>query len=197
MRMLIFVWAVEYFQCALSLQRKNSNVGFMRAATTRSWMRSPSASTCFGTANSGTLPAAPGPQDICPMVYAGNSPFNPMHGGNSNIGPPPPLTGSAAGPIGTIPGQLCPPQPDSRGPDSLPGPVCKVSALSVRAPTQWLPGVPSIPCTSNTPTQQALWLWVEQPAHGHGSRSTCPIISSPLSSSITLGVLCTNNLAIN
>ncbi|KAG9092991.1 hypothetical protein FS749_015281 [Ceratobasidium sp. UAMH 11750] len=94
----------------------------------------PSTSTCFGTTNGGTLPAAPGSQDICPTAYAGNGPFNPMHGGNSNIGLPPPLTGGTAGAIGPAPGQSRPPRPDSRGPDGLPGPVRELPALAISAP---------------------------------------------------------------
>ncbi|KAG9103304.1 glucose repression mediator protein [Ceratobasidium sp. 370] len=85
-------------------------------------------------ANGGTLPAAPGPQDIHPTAYAGNGPFNPMHGGNSNVGPPPPLTGGAAGGVGPAPGQSRPPRPDSRGPDGLPGSVRELPALAISAP---------------------------------------------------------------
>ncbi|KAG9094846.1 hypothetical protein FS749_011711 [Ceratobasidium sp. UAMH 11750] len=91
--------------------------------------------------NGGTLPAVPGPQDIRPTVYAGNGPFNPMHGGNSNIAPPPPLTGGAAGAIGPTPGQSRPPQPDWRGPDGLPGPVRELPALAVSAPNGHLESV--------------------------------------------------------
>ncbi|KAG8698641.1 Lysine-specific demethylase 6A, partial [Ceratobasidium sp. 395] len=85
-------------------------------------------------ANGGTLPAAPGPQDIHPTAYAGNGPFNPMHAGTSSVGPPPPLTGGAAGAIGPAPGQSRPPQPDSRGPDGMPGPVRKLPTLALNAP---------------------------------------------------------------
>ncbi|QRV91558.1 general transcriptional corepressor ssn6 [Ceratobasidium sp. AG-Ba] len=83
-------------------------------------------------ANGGTLPAAPGPQDIHPTAYAGNGPFNPMHGGSANVGPPPPLTGGVAGAIGGAPGQPRPPRPDSRGPDG--GPIRELPALALNAP---------------------------------------------------------------
>ncbi|KAG8709606.1 hypothetical protein FRC08_018229 [Ceratobasidium sp. 394] len=48
---------------------------------------------------------------------------------------------------------------------------------SVRPTAGW---VPSIPRTSASPTRQALWSWVKQPARadGHGSRPACPIISA-------------------
>ncbi|KAG8741681.1 Lysine-specific demethylase 6A [Ceratobasidium sp. 428] len=85
-------------------------------------------------ANGGTLPAAPGPQDIHPTAYAGNGPFNPMHAGTSSVGPPPPLTGGAAGAIGPAPGQSRPPRPDSRGPDGMPGPVRELPTLALNAP---------------------------------------------------------------
>ncbi|CAE6477694.1 unnamed protein product [Rhizoctonia solani] len=76
-------------------------------------------------ANGGTLPAAPGPQDIHPTAYAGAGPMNPMH---TPVGPPPPLTGGPASGSGR------PPRPDSRGPlpDSVGG--RELPALGLNAP---------------------------------------------------------------
>lgn len=89
-------------------------------------------------ANGGTLPAAPGPQDIHPTAYAGNGPFNPMHGGgagSAGVGPPPPLTGGAAVAVGPGPGPGQPrlARPDSRGPapDGIAGSVRELPALAI------------------------------------------------------------------
>ncbi|EUC65476.1 general transcriptional corepressor ssn6, putative [Rhizoctonia solani AG-3 Rhs1AP] len=75
-------------------------------------------------ANGGTLPAAPGPQDIHPTAYAGGGPMNPMH---TPVGPPPPLTGGPAN--GSAPR---PARPDSRGPlpDSVGGRELPALALN-------------------------------------------------------------------
>ncbi|KAJ1310911.1 hypothetical protein OPQ81_009424 [Rhizoctonia solani] len=75
-------------------------------------------------ANGGTLPAAPGPQDIHPTAYAGGGPMNPMH---TPAGPPPPLTGGPA--VGSAP-PARPARPDSRGPpDAMGGSSRELPAL--------------------------------------------------------------------
>ncbi|CEL58222.1 General transcriptional corepressor ssn6 OS=Schizosaccharomyces pombe (strain 972 / ATCC 24843) GN=ssn6 PE=1 SV=1 [Rhizoctonia solani AG-1 IB] len=80
-------------------------------------------------ANGGTLPAAPGPQDIHPTAYAGGGPMNPMH---TPVGPPPPLTGGPA--IGSAPSR--PGRPDSRGPppDAIGGSSRELPALGLNGP---------------------------------------------------------------
>ncbi|CAE6519496.1 unnamed protein product [Rhizoctonia solani] len=79
-------------------------------------------------ANGGTLPAAPGPQDIHPTAYAGGGPMNPMH---TPVGPPPPLTGGPAS--GSVPPPR-PARPDSRGPLPDAGSSRELPALGINAP---------------------------------------------------------------
>ncbi|KAG9092992.1 hypothetical protein FS749_015282 [Ceratobasidium sp. UAMH 11750] len=86
-------------------------------------------------------PVGPPPPAPLPAGFRTYGPLNPMHGGNSDISPPPPLTDSAAGAIGPAPGQSHPPRPDSRGPDGLPGPVRELPALAISAPNA-CPGSP-------------------------------------------------------